>query len=505
MTDQVFPDLPQTPPPEPPADASAQEESSEALTPAQEMADVSDSPFCRAMGLIAGGLAVTGVTLNFWNLDVLLPLIGTLCLLVGFRALRRVNGFLRAGFTCACLRVLLLFVELGQNAAVFRETAAADMVSTALAFGSAAVQLVLLFCLWQGLLDMQRDAGITPPAAPAAGALLLWYILLYVAAALFASLPLLLGAYVVWYFYLVVRLKKLSKSMAAQDCAIEPVKERFSNPKLVGSLLTVLAVVIACGFLFFGSYRMDWTPKETGTDAQVIEAHERLLALGYPESELNDLSDEDLLTCLRAERVVIKECTGSAYINYSNKPQTNDAFHLTIVAVQRPFDRLFVACHFRWDDGVRFYGTESLAFEPHHDSNSWFAKEFSGRVLYDGPDGVTYTAPYIDSGTDQVNLGSWYINCFKQIYCADASFPNDGTNQRGYVACALSNNIDEFTKFEGLFYYVHQNGRFQYPVKTARDYQDFNVNRPLLYNAPFERVQDYFVLFQNEDGVLNIH
>ena len=505
MTDQVFPDLPQTPPPEPPADASAQEESSEALTPAQEMADVSDSPFCRAMGLIAGGLAVTGVTLNFWNLDVLLPLIGTLCLLVGFRALRRVNGFLRAGFTCACLRVLLLFVELGQNAAVFRETAAADMVSTALAFGSAAVQLVLLFCLWQGLLDMQRDAGITPPAAPAAGALLLWYILLYVAAALFASLPLLLGAYVVWYFNLVVRLKKLSKSMAAQGCAIEPVKERFSNPKLVGSLLTVLAVVIACGFLFFGSYRMDWTPKETGTDAQVIEAHERLLALGYPESELNDLSDEDLLTCLRAERVVIKECTGSAYINYSNKPQTNDAFHLTIVAVQRPFDRLFVACHFRWDDGVRFYGTESLAFEPHHDSNSWFAKEFSGRVLYDGPDGVTYTAPYIDSGTDQVNLGSWYINCFKQIYCADASFPNDGTNQRGYVACALSNNIDEFTKFEGLFYYVHQNGRFQYPVKTARDYQDFNVNRPLLYNAPFERVQDYFVLFQNEDGVLNIH
>ena len=364
---------------------------------------------------------------------------------------------------------------------------------------------MLLFCLWQGLLDMQRDAGITPPAAPAAGALLLWYILLYVAAALFASLSLLLGAYLVWYFYLVVRLKKLSKSMAAQGCAIMPIKERFSNHKLVGSLLTVLAVVIACGFLFFGSYRMDWTPKEASTDAQVIEAHERLLALGYPESELNDLSDEDLLTCLRAEHVVIKECTGSAYINYSNKPQTNDAFHLTIVAVQRPFDRLFVACHFRWDDGVRFYGTESLAFEPNHDNSRWFAKEFSGQVLYDGPDGATYTAPYIDPGTDQVNLSSWYENCFRQLYCADVSFPNDGTNQRGYVACALSNNIDEFTKFEGLFYYVHQNGRFQYPVKTARDYQDFNVNRPLLYNAPFERVQDYFVLFQNEDGVLNIH
>ena len=319
MTDQVFPDLPQTPPPEPPADPPAQEEPAEALTPAQEMADalsapevetpdVSDSPFCRAMGLIAGGLAVTGVTLNFWNLDVLLPLVGTFCLLVGFRALRRVNGFLRAGYVCACLHMLLLFVELGQDAVIYRADTGLAAFFTVVA---AAVQLVLLFCLWQGLLDMQRDAGITPPAAPAAGALLLWYILLYVAAALFASLPLLLGAYVVWYFYLVVRLKKLSKSIAAQGCAIEPVKERFSNPKLVGSLLTVLAVVIACGFLFFGSYRMDWTPKEASTDAQVIEAHERLLALGYPESELNDLSDEDLLTCLRAERVVIKGCTGS--------------------------------------------------------------------------------------------------------------------------------------------------------------------------------------------------
>ena len=131
MTGQVFPDLPQTPPPEPPADPPAQEEPAEALTPAQEMADalsapevetpdVSDSPFCRAMGLIAGGLAVTGVTLNFWNLDVLLPLVGTFCLLIGFRALRRVNGFLRAGYVCACLHMLLLFVELGQDAVIYR-------------------------------------------------------------------------------------------------------------------------------------------------------------------------------------------------------------------------------------------------------------------------------------------------------------------------------------------------------------------------------------------------
>ena len=235
------------------------------------------------MGLIAGGLAVTGVTLNFWNLDVLLPLIGAFCLLVGFRALRRVNGFLRAGYVCACLHMLLLFVELGQDAAVCRENAAADTVSTALAFGSAAVRLVLLFCLWQGLLDMQRAVGRTPPAAPAAGALLLWYILLYVAAALFASLPLLLGAYVVWYFLPGRPPQQARKSMAAQGCAIEPVKERFqiTSSSVRCSPSSLSSLPVASCF----SAPTAWTgrPKETGTDAQVIRMpHERLPRLAIP-------------------------------------------------------------------------------------------------------------------------------------------------------------------------------------------------------------------------------
>ena len=514
MTDQVFSDLPQTPPPEPPADPPAQENPPEALTPAQEMAgalsapepetpDVSNSPFCRAISFIADGLAVTGVTLNFWNLDTLLPLIGTFCLLIGFRALRRVNGFLRAGYVCVCLHMLLLFVELGQNAAVLRETAAADTFSTALAFGSTVVQLVLLLCLWQGLLDMQRAAGVMPPAAPAAGALLLWYILIYTAA-LLAPIPLLLIALVIWYFYLVVRLNKLAKSMAAQGCTIEPVRERFSNPKLVGSLLALLAVVIACGYSFFGSYRMDWTPKETGTDAQVIEARERLLALGYPESELNDLSDGDLLTCLRAERVLVRECTGGGYRNYNGKSQANDAFHMTVVAVERPFGRLFLSYHFRWDEGTHFYGTESFAVEPNYDTGSWIAEEFSGRVLYDSPDGTTYTAPYIDPGTEQASLSNWYENCFRQLYCADLSFPNSGTNQRGYIACSLYPLSDNASRLNGQFYYVHQSSRFQYPVQTAREYQDFNVGKHRRSYAPFERMQDYFVLLRNEDGVWRI-
>lgn len=65
MTDQVFPDLPQTPPPNRPPilphrrnrprPSRPQQDMADALSaPEVETPDVSDSPFCRAMGLIAG-------------------------------------------------------------------------------------------------------------------------------------------------------------------------------------------------------------------------------------------------------------------------------------------------------------------------------------------------------------------------------------------------------------------------------------------------------------------
>ena len=143
----------------------------------------------------------------------------------------------------------------------------------------------------------------------------------------------------------------------------------------------------------------------------------------------------------------------------------------------------------------------ALRVEPNRDNGSWLAEEFSGRVLYDSPDGTTYTAPYIDPGTEQASLSNWYENCFRQLYCADLSFPNSGTNRRGYIACSLHPLSDNASSLNGQFYYVHQSSRFQYPIQTAREYQDFNVDKHRRSYAPFERMQDYFVLLRNEDGV----
>ena len=54
---------------------------------------------------------------------------------------------------------------------------------------------------------------------------------------------------------------------------------------------------------------------------------------------------------------------------------------MTIVAVERPFGRLFLSYHFRWDEGTHFYGTESFTVEPNCDTGSWLAEEIGIALL----------------------------------------------------------------------------------------------------------------------------
>ena len=49
------------------------------------------TPWRRAVRFVLWGLLLTSVTLNFWRLDVILPSVGLLLCLLGFRRLRREN------------------------------------------------------------------------------------------------------------------------------------------------------------------------------------------------------------------------------------------------------------------------------------------------------------------------------------------------------------------------------------------------------------------------------
>ena len=118
-----------------------------ALPPAPDV-----SPWRTAMSCIMGGIALKTLTLQLLYLHYILPTLGCILLVLGFRTLRRENGALRWAY------------GLSVAAAVMR---AAAMVLAALpvergaafAYADMALMQATLIALWRGMIGVSRAAG----------------------------------------------------------------------------------------------------------------------------------------------------------------------------------------------------------------------------------------------------------------------------------------------------------------------------------------------------------
>ena len=128
-------------------------------------ADGEITPWRTAMDRILWGMGLTTITLNFLWLDVLLPAIGAVLLVLGFRTLRRENAPLRWGYRLALLALAIRFA--GDVLAALPVD-----VGNTLAYVHIPVTLALYVCLWRGMVGVSRAAGAEKPAAPAAGAMI---------------------------------------------------------------------------------------------------------------------------------------------------------------------------------------------------------------------------------------------------------------------------------------------------------------------------------------------
>ena len=138
------------------ADASA-------LPPPQDTV----TPWHTAMHYILWGLGLTTITLRFLNLDVILTAVGAALLVLGFRILRRENASLRWGFRLA-------LAALAVRSACYVLAALPVEAGMAPAYTAMALQLAVYVCLWRGMTEISRSAGREKPAAPAAGALVIF-------------------------------------------------------------------------------------------------------------------------------------------------------------------------------------------------------------------------------------------------------------------------------------------------------------------------------------------
>lgn len=452
------------------------------LPPEEIVADV--TPWRRAMERVLFGLALCMVTLNFWCLNYLLPAIGTVLLLLGFRALRRENPWLRGCFVCAVLRTACVFPSLILNTTILP----GDACRSAAAAVSAALMLTLLLCFWQGLLAVQKKAGL-PAQTGGTLALIVWYVLICVLAAVHYTGLLVPIAMLVGYVCILRSLSRLSKALDEAGYAITPQPVRVTDRCIALVLAAALGIGCTLGYLFGSSYRMDWQPADTSKQTQTAAIRQQLLDLGFPEAVLNDLTPEDIAACDGALRVVAvtedhpfndgrtvshKESDGEGgVVSVLDTVYDVRELRLTSVGVQLPGaqETWRVYHHFLWTTDPGFCGTEVLQIWPADENmqDGWrFAGDVTGRVLHDR-DGQTFTASYHTLGRQTYTADSVFFGqrTNSDLFAA-FSMPRHAESARGYVAYSAA-AVQSGCLLNSWCNYTHQQSLLQYPAVTAME------------------------------------
>lgn len=456
-------------------------------TPPEEIvAEV--TPWRRAMNRILFGMALCAITLNFWCLNYILPAVGTVLLLLGFRTLRRENRWLGGCFAVTVIRAVYFFATLVLNTTILQSAVFTPAVTTALTAVNAVLLLALYFCFWRGLLAVQKKSGL-PAQTGGALALIVWYALVCVLAAVHYTGWIVPIAMLVGYGCILRSLCRLSGALDEAGYAIAPGPVRVTDRCLVLVIAAVLGIGCTLGYLFGSSYRMDWQPVDASTQTQTAAIRQQLLDLGFPEAVLNDLTPEDIAACGGALRVVAevedypvndgRNVLWEAYNEKNERYYVQDTVYdvkelrLTGVAVQLPGERetWMVFHHFLWTTDPGFYGTEAIQIRPAYRSipEEWSAAgDVTGRVLYDR-DGQTFAAPYASLGarTFTANTILWGEQTNTDLFAA-FSLPRHGEHCRGYVAYSTTEALDGNILSSGE-YYTHQQSLLQYPAVTAME------------------------------------
>lgn len=486
------------------------------LPPEDVVADV--TPWKKAMNHVLLGMALSAITLNFLCLDYILPAIGMVLSILGFRTLRKENKWFGACFAITLLRAAYLFPSLILNTTIHHGDVYASAIGSVLSVANICLLFALFFCLRGGLRAVQQKSDLTPHAGGAV-ALIVWYALLCALALIQYNGFIIAGAMIVGYIFIIRSLFKLSKELDEAGYAIHTAPARVSDCSIVIGMVAVLLAGCTCGYLFGDSYDMAWETLNTEEHSEVQEIKAELIELGFPEHILDDMSAEDIAACEGAMQVLVdvhdhpvnegrvvetKEPgepeSGVTWSIHHTTVYDVKELRITGVAVELPGERETwkIIQHFEWTTNPGFFGTESIQLWPaYNNGKGWgSAGDVTGRVLYD-KEGVSYVAPYYSLGKETFTSSSMFFgeSTSTDIFAA-FSLPNSGERQRGYVSYPIIEMQDGWIT-DAWINYTHQVSRLQYPVVTAMEKRMTNTEREA---GAFLTVQDDLQFYSTDEG-----
>lgn len=467
-------------------------------TPSEEIVK-SVTPWRKAMTMALLGIAFTLLTPNLFYLNYILPAIGIPLLFFGFRRLRNDSKEFKACYIISTVKVFCCIFNLFYNSTIYASGDCGSAADIALLCLSLLCSLTLIIALTLAIRKTQLKADL-PVKLKGPVAMIILYIVLLILALLGMAVPIIGWVIIISYIAILVNLHKVIKSIDTAGYVIESAPSKALD-KVIGIFLLVVTVAsIACGYLFFHDYDMQWKEFSQSEHAEVSEIKENLKNLGFPEKVLNDMSAEDIEACKNAVNVYSESEEWSVDESIDilgfkvnpDDPETNEIrFTHVVVLLDKERNEFRYIHYFEWINGDDFYGTEAIQIW-HNYGAEWIDYDsFIGKVLYT-ENGRTFASPYYSFGNesyenDDAILGGLYTEAFARF-----SFPSGNLKQRGYVSYVGGPNSKTFTG--SWINYNHQKTWLQYPVTSAA----ISRQKDLSYdNGAFIVVDDIF-LFHTE-------
>ena len=451
-------------------------------------------PLKSAILYVLAGLVLSSIVFSFFKLNYILPTVGAVLSFLGYRKLKSENKYFSACYAIELVSLVYILAVLILNTMTLGTDVHVKNVLKTVSVIMAGVSIAGVLCLWLALRAVQKKAGLKQ-GAYAVLALAGWYALAGLLAIFgYGSVNLITMIIAIAVFAVLIRaIYKLPKELDEAGYLVRTSQIRIPDKAVVIAVSAVLVIGGGCGYIFGNGYRMAWSIRgdvQQGTDIE--DVREQLIAQGFPDYVLNDLTAEEIASCGGAVNVLMQ-----------NKSCDN-GLQFTDVAVQvqdTDVDELWIIFHyFKWSEDKKPYGAEAVQIwtTEHELREGWrTTSEVDGRLMYD-KGGVTYTAPYHSMESVTYNRMAW-IDSVQTVTdnIGTFSFPRKGENCRGYVSYSTVHTDKAYFTFYDFINYTYQESWWQYPVISAYD----NMTNGVFNKKPFMTIQNPFSFYFEEDGI----
>lgn len=422
------------------------------------------NPWRKAMGYVLWGLALDVLHIQLLYLHYILPALSAVLLLLGFRMLRQANGALRLCYGLALMEALLQAMQM----VLLPLPVDGALTETWLPWIGTALRLAMFIALWRGMVDVSRRAGDAAPAAPAAGAMALWYaaiiplayigvegFLAFVAAALYVV--------ILWNMW------RLTRSLADKGYVITAAPVRVRGWIVAVGYGALLAALVTVSALVGQRYRMDWQPVETPVQS---DGYAQLIELGFPEAVLSDMTADETAAMAGARRVFVseKDCydkgayrvtetaefLGTAPTNpvaYLQQVRTDEDgekayvyhvfdvewVHFTTVMVELADDRWVYVHHIDYRTEKSSYTSGLEIWPPDTGDRGWSHPQVTGGRVLCERDGVSLYAPFAAVGDRE---DTSFFDTTQTKTAAVWSDLRGGEHRRAYVVYTIQRYAD---------------------------------------------------------------